>query len=85
MSDFVYLPAADWDYRLDVEPALALLNRSTPGDLYRCPHGHTITIPNLASVTCEKAPELCRPMLVASVRASVPLPVTTQTGGNAHA
>jgi hypothetical protein len=81
VSDFVYLPAADWDYRLDVDAALKMIQSTTAGDLYRCAHEHKITLPNMGKATCRHQ-EGCTPMLVASVRASVPLPLTTQTRGN---
>jgi hypothetical protein len=84
VSDLVYLPAADWDYRLDVDAALRMLQDGTVGDLYRCAHEHTITLPNLGKATCRHQ-EGCTPVLVASVRASVPLPLTTQTRRNERA
>jgi hypothetical protein len=73
VSDLVYLPAADWDYRLDVDAALKMLQDNTAGDLYRCAHEHKITLPNMGKSTCRHQ-EGCTPVLVASVRASVTLP-----------
>jgi hypothetical protein len=84
VSDFVYLPAAAWNYRLDVDAVLKMLQNNTAGDLYRCAHDHEITWPNMGKATCRHQ-EACTPVLVASVRESLPAAAPTQTRENARA
>jgi hypothetical protein len=75
MNTYVYIPTKDFEYGLDLAPALAETEQRTPGDLWRCPHGHQSTYAGARHAPC-RHDAACRPVLVACVRESVPLPST---------